>query len=70
MRSDGIGQIILESRLEGELFQNVLECAIACGDCLDDEKELARKASAMLEEMLWNGRGKNWGETSRAGSVE
>lgn len=44
-------KIILESRREVDVLQNVVEIAFACGDCNDEEKEVAKKLSALLEDM-------------------
>lgn len=53
MRSD-MDKIILESRDEVAKLQDVCEIAIACGDCNDEEKETAKKLSALLESMYYS----------------
>ncbi|MFV0464648.1 MAG: hypothetical protein ACK5ML_01135 [Lachnospiraceae bacterium] len=53
MKKD-MDKIILESRLEIDLLQNVVEIAYACGDCNDEEKAIAKKLSALLDEMYYS----------------
>ena len=50
MKKD-MANIEFESRREVDVLQNVIEIAIADGNLNDDEKEVATKLSAMLEEM-------------------
>lgn len=44
-------RIIFESRREIEKLQDVCEIAIACGDCNEEEKEIAKKLSELLDTM-------------------
>lgn len=46
-------RIIIESREEISLLQNALEIAIASGKCNEDEEEVAREASQLLESMWY-----------------
>lgn len=50
MRSDS-DKIIFESRHEVAKLQDVCEIAFACGDCNEEEKEIAKKLSELLEAM-------------------
>lgn len=53
MKKD-MDKIVLESRREVDLLQNVAEIAFACGNCNNEEKEVAKKLSALLEEMYYS----------------
>lgn len=53
MKKD-MDKIIIESRNEIELLQNVCEIAFASGDCNDEEKEVAKKLSELLEGMYYS----------------
>ena len=46
-----MASIEFESRREVDVLQNVVEIAIADGHLNDEEKEVAKQLSAMLEEM-------------------
>lgn len=47
-------KIVLESRNEVSLLQNVIEIAIATQNLNEDEKEVAKKASAILDSMWYS----------------
>lgn len=47
-------KIVLESRREIEILQNTLEIACASGNCNDEEKEVAKTLSAMLDTMWYS----------------
>lgn len=53
MRKD-MDKIVLESRNEVSLLQNVIEIAIATEDLNEDEKEIAKITSALLESMWYS----------------
>ena len=46
-----MASIEFESRREVDVLQNVLEIAISDGNLNDEEREVAKQLSAMLEEM-------------------
>lgn len=52
MMKSEINKIMIDNMREVELLQNVAEIAIACGDCTDEEKAIAKEFSRMLEDML------------------
>lgn len=53
MKKD-LDKIILESRSEISLLQNVLDIAINSGKCSDEEKEAAKELSELLETMWYS----------------
>lgn len=47
-------KIILESRREVSILQNTIEKAYASKDSKDEERELAKELSALLDEMYYS----------------
>lgn len=47
-------KIIIESRREVDILQNVVEIAFASGDCNEEEKALAKRISEICEAMYYS----------------
>lgn len=53
MKSE-MDKIIIESRKEVSLLQNVVEIALASDDCNEEEKAVAKRISELLESMWYS----------------